>query len=170
MAAALEGAGGLTSLAGAERVLLERIDNHSSRRVEEFALDASGLARLLQDGDLLRIFPLSPKFENAVTLRGNVAEPGRYVWKEGMRVSDLIPSRDFLITRDFWNRQNQPTPTQYRSSVRNPACRPVRKPADRRVRKTGAWISMEISAGTSRQPAHGQSATAHGSVRQPAHG
>jgi polysaccharide biosynthesis/export protein len=110
VAAALEGAGGLTSLAGAERVLLERIDSHSSRRVEEFALDASGLARLLQDGDLLRIFPLSPKFENAVTLRGNVAEPGRYVWKEGMRVADLIPSRDFLITRDFWNRQNQPAP------------------------------------------------------------
>ena len=110
VAAALEGAGGLTNLAGAERVLLERIDNHSGRRVEEFPLDASGLARLLQDGDLLRIFPLSPKFENAVTLRGNVAQPGRYVWKEGMRVSDLIPSRDFLITRDFWNRQNQPTP------------------------------------------------------------
>jgi protein involved in polysaccharide export with SLBB domain len=107
MAAALEGAGGLTSLAGTERVLLERIENHSSRRVEEFSLDGSGLARLLHDGDLLRIFPLSPKFENAVTLRGNVAQPGRYVWKEGMRVSDLIPSRDFLITRDFWNRENQ---------------------------------------------------------------
>jgi polysaccharide export outer membrane protein len=110
MAAALEGAGGLTNLAGAERVLLERIENHSSRRVEEFPLDASGLARLLHDGDLLRIYPLSPKFENAVTLRGNVAQPGRYVWKEGMRVSDLIPSRDFLITRDFWNRQNQYLP------------------------------------------------------------
>jgi polysaccharide export outer membrane protein len=110
VAAALEGAGGLTNLAGAERVLLERIDNHSSRRVEEFPLDAAGLARLLEDGDLLRIYPLSPKFENAVTLRGNVAQPGRYVWKEGMRVSDLIPSRDFLVTRDFWNRQNQPTP------------------------------------------------------------
>jgi polysaccharide biosynthesis/export protein len=110
VAAALEGAGGLTSLAGAERVLLERIDHHSTRRVEEFPLDASGFARLLQDGDVLRIYPLSPKFENAVTLRGNVAEPGRYVWKEGMRVSDLIPSRDFLITRDFWNRQNQPAP------------------------------------------------------------
>jgi protein involved in polysaccharide export with SLBB domain len=110
VAAALDGAGGLTNLAGAERVLLERIDNHSSRRIEEFPLDAAGLARLLQDGDLLRIYPLSPKFENAVSLRGNVAQPGRYVWKEGMRVSDLIPSRDFLITRDFWNRQNQPTP------------------------------------------------------------
>jgi polysaccharide biosynthesis/export protein len=110
VAAALEGAGGLTSLAGAERVLLERIDDHSTRRVEEFPLDTSGFARLLQDGDVLRIYPLSPKFKNAVTLRGNVAEPGRYVWKEGMRVSDLIPSRDFLITRDFWNRQNQPAP------------------------------------------------------------
>ena len=110
VAAALDGAGGLTNLAGAERVLLERIDNHSSRWVEEFPLDAAGLARLLQDGDLLRIYPLSPKFENAVTLRGNVAQPGRYAWKEGMKVSDLIPSRDFLITRDFWNRQNQPAP------------------------------------------------------------
>src|SRR3984957_13109793 len=110
VASALEGAGGLTSLAGAERVLLERIENHNSRRLDEFPLDASGLARPLKDGDLLRIFPLSPKFANAVTLRGNVAQPGRYMWKEGMRVSDLIPSRDFLITRDFWNRQNQPTP------------------------------------------------------------
>jgi protein involved in polysaccharide export with SLBB domain len=110
VAAALDGAGGLTSLAGAERVLLERIDHHSTRRVEEFPLDTAGFARLLHDGDVLRIYPLSPRFENAVTLRGNVAEPGRYVWKEGMRVSDLIPSRDFLITRDFWNRQNQPSP------------------------------------------------------------
>ena len=75
VAAALEGAGGLTSLAGAERVLLERIDNRSARRVEEFPLDASGLARLLQDGDLLRIFPLSPRFENAVRCAGTLPSP-----------------------------------------------------------------------------------------------
>jgi polysaccharide export outer membrane protein len=110
VATALEGAGGLTSLAGAERALLERIDSHSSRRVEEFSLDLQGLQRPLADGDLLRISPLSPKFENAVTLRGNVAQPGRYPWKAGMRISDLIPSRDFLITRDFWNEQNQLVP------------------------------------------------------------
>jgi polysaccharide export outer membrane protein len=103
---ALQGAGGLTSLAGIGRAVLERIDNHTSRRVEEFALGASSLQRPLKDGDLLRIFPLSPKFENAVTLRGNVAAPGRYVWKEGMRISDLIPSRESLITSGYWNRQN----------------------------------------------------------------
>ena len=186
VAAALDGAGGLTNLAGAERVLLERIDNHSSRRVEEFPLDAAGLARLLQDGDLLRIYPLSPKFENAVTLRGNVAQPGRYVWKEGMRISDLIPSRDFLITRDFWNRQNQPAPrntdhpfgTQRAGLVRISADRPDAKTRARislgtNVRTspaTNPWTSTAASPLTStaihappvRQPAHGP-------VRRPVH-
>jgi protein involved in polysaccharide export with SLBB domain len=108
--AALKGAGGVTSLADTERVLLERIENHSSRQIEEFALDASGQGRLLRDGDLLRVFPLSPKYENAVTLRGNVAQPGLYPWKEGMRISDLIPSRSFLVTRDYWNLENHLVP------------------------------------------------------------
>lgn len=104
--AALENAGGMTSLADAERAVLERIHNHSSRQVEEFALDETGRSHLLKDGDLLRVFPLSPKFTNAVTLRGNVAQPGLYPWKEGMHVSDLIPSRNALITRNYWNQQN----------------------------------------------------------------
>jgi polysaccharide export outer membrane protein len=110
VAAALKDAGGVTSLASAKRVLVERIEAHSSRQVVELALDAAGSNSLLQDGDLLRIFPLSPRFENAVTLRGNVAQPGRYVWKPGMRVSDLIPSRYALVTREYWNRQNHVVP------------------------------------------------------------
>jgi polysaccharide export outer membrane protein len=131
---ALAGAGGLTNVAGAERVLLERIDHHSTRRVEEFSLDDAGLSKLLEDGDVLRIFPLSPKFENAVTLRGNVAQPGRYVWKEGMRISDLIPSRDLLITRDFWNRQNQPAP---RNSDHPFGTQPARLPGNSRSGESG---------------------------------
>jgi polysaccharide export outer membrane protein len=106
IAAAIESAGGLTSLAGTRRALLERVEDHSRRRVEEFALDAVGMGRILKDGDLLQILPVSPEFENTVTLRGNVAQPGRYAWHEGMRVSDLIASRDFLLTREYWNREN----------------------------------------------------------------
>ncbi len=106
VASALDDAGGLTNLADEDRVLLEQIENHESRHVESFALDASGMKRVLRDGDLLRVYPLSPRFDNAVTLRGNVAQPGRYAWREGMRISDLIPSRQFLLTRDYWNRQN----------------------------------------------------------------
>ncbi len=88
------------------RVLLERIENHEGRQAESFALDDSGLKRTLRDGDLLRVYPLSPRFDNAVTLRGNVGQPGRYAWHDGMRVSDLIPNRQFLLTRDYWNQQN----------------------------------------------------------------
>jgi polysaccharide biosynthesis/export protein len=76
------------------------------RRVDELSLQAPDLQRTLRDGDLLRISPISPHFENAVTVRGNVAAPGRFPWHEGMRVSDLIPSRTFLLTSDHWNQQN----------------------------------------------------------------
>lgn len=106
LASALDDAGGVTNLADEDRVLLERIENHQTRQAESFALDAEGLKRILRDGDLLRVYPLSPRFDNAVTLRGNVAQPGRYVWREGMRISDLVPSRQFLLTRDYWNQQN----------------------------------------------------------------
>jgi protein involved in polysaccharide export with SLBB domain len=100
-------AGGLNNTAYGGKVFVEEIRNRSSRRVEEVALDTAGLARPVHDGDLVNVIPLSPKFENAVTLRGNVATPGRYPWHDGMRVSDLIPSREFLVTRDYWKQQNQ---------------------------------------------------------------
>lgn len=102
-------AGGLNNTAYGGKVFVEEIQNRSTRRVEEVALDAAGLARPLKDGDMVNVTPLSPKFENAVTLRGNVASPGRYPWHEGMRISDLIPSREFLVTRDYWKQQNQIT-------------------------------------------------------------
>ncbi len=102
----LKDVAGLTNLASVDRVLLERVENHRRRQVDEFALDNEGLRRELKDGDILRVFPISPQVDNAVTLRGNVAYPGRYQWHEGMRVSDLIPSRESLLTREYWNRQN----------------------------------------------------------------
>lgn len=107
---ALANSGGLTSVAAAKRVSIERIDSRSERLFDEFALDPAGLRRELKDGDVVRIFPVSPKIANAVTLRGNVAQPGRYLWHEGMRISDLITSRDSLITRQYWNSQNAIVP------------------------------------------------------------
>ncbi len=106
VAEALRDAGGLTNLAETDRAILERIEHHQRWRVAAFALDKSGLQRKLRSGDILQVFPISPQVANAVTLRGNVAEPGRFPWHPGMRVSDLIPSRSFLITSNYWNRQN----------------------------------------------------------------
>jgi protein involved in polysaccharide export with SLBB domain len=116
VAAALKEAGGLSSVAATDRVLLDRIDSHKMRHVVQFALNASGLQRNLQDGDILKIYPISPQIQNVVTLRGNVAQPGQYAWRPGMRISDLIPSRGFLITRGYWNQQNDLVP----GNINNP--------------------------------------------------
>lgn len=100
--------GGLPVLATPAKALLERIDPAADkpRYVEDFALDAAGLQRPLHDGDILTLFGISPQFANAVTLRGNVAAPLRYPYTAGMRIRDLIPSRDALITADYYQRKN----------------------------------------------------------------
>jgi protein involved in polysaccharide export with SLBB domain len=106
LAGAVEMAGGLATTADGQKAVVERIENHDTRRVEEFPLDQQGWVRPLKDGDVVRIFPLSPRFQNAVTLRGNVAHPGRVEWHRGMRLRDLIPNQEALITRDYWSTTN----------------------------------------------------------------
>ena len=103
----LKSAGGLTPIASGQRVTVERIDDRRVRRVQEFDLDPAGLAQKMKDGDLITVRSLTARFDNAVTLRGNLANPGRYPWRQGMRVRDLIPTRDALITRDYWLKQDQ---------------------------------------------------------------
>ena len=102
-------AGGLATTAYGQKVSVERIINRDKRLVEEFSLDQAGLGHPIQNGDLVRVFSVQPRFENAVTLKGNVAWPGRYPWREGMRIRDLLPSKDALMERAYWRRQNNPT-------------------------------------------------------------
>ena len=78
-----------------------------SRTVVDITLEGAGLATPLQQADLLRVLPISPQFQNTVTLRGNVAETGRFAWHPGMRLSEIIPDSQSLITRDYWERRNQ---------------------------------------------------------------
>lgn len=99
-------AGGLTTTAAGRKVIVERILDRKVRKVDEFPLDKTGLARTLRDGDLIQVLSLSLKFDNAVTLRGNVAFPARYPWREGLRIKDIIPDKDALIVPDYWLRQN----------------------------------------------------------------
>jgi protein involved in polysaccharide export with SLBB domain len=100
--------GGVPALAKMHKALLERITRSSNppRQVKEITLDAQGLIQPLQDGDVLTLLDISPAFANAVTLQGVVAEPLRYSWFEGMRLLDLIPDRDALISADYYKRKN----------------------------------------------------------------
>jgi protein involved in polysaccharide export with SLBB domain len=104
---ALQFAGGLSSTASLLRASLERLDAHTSRTVIDVTLQSAGMATTLQAADLLRVLPISPQFQNTVLLRGNVAEPGRFAWHPGMKLSDIIPDAQSLIVRDYWERRNR---------------------------------------------------------------
>jgi protein involved in polysaccharide export with SLBB domain len=102
--------GGLPTLANNHNALLERIDAApiaARRQVQDLPLNTQGLNHILRDGDLLTLLPVSPAFANAVTLRGAVAQARRHAWFNGMRVSDLIPNREALVTADFYKNLNQ---------------------------------------------------------------
>lgn len=104
----LDFAGGLPVIADPRRAFLERIDASKSRprTVEQFALDADGVKKVLKNGDLLNITSVTPEFANAVVLRGNVDQSIRAPFLAGMRITDLIPSREYLISRGSVQRQN----------------------------------------------------------------
>src|SRR5207302_5961168 len=51
----------------------------------------------IQDGDRIRIFPIAPYAQDAVYLEGHVIRPGKYSFRAGMRVTDLISSYKDLL-------------------------------------------------------------------------
>ena len=106
-------AGGMSAVASESRISIERIEEHTTRRAMEVSDDAAGLATAMSNGDIVRVYPIVPAYAKTVILRGNVANPGRFAWHEGMHVSDLIPDKDSLITQNYWwqrARLGLPTP------------------------------------------------------------
>jgi protein involved in polysaccharide export with SLBB domain len=103
----LADAGGVSAVAAEARVSIERIEDHRDRRAMEVAYDASGMATPLADGDLVSVYSIVPLYRKSVILRGNTANPGRFAWHTGMRISDLIPDKDSLITRNYWWKRAQ---------------------------------------------------------------
>lgn len=99
-------AGGLAATADGQKVTIERIVDRKSRRVEEYRLDHEGMAHGVRDGDLVQVLPLSPRFDNAITVKGNVAVPARHPWRSGITVKDVVPDKDALIVPDYWIKRN----------------------------------------------------------------
>ncbi len=102
LVALIEAAGKVSTTASQARISIERVDAHQYRQAMEANFDAAGLATPLAEGDIVRIYPIVPAYQKTVILRGNVANPGRFGWHEGMHLSDLIPDRASLLSRDYW--------------------------------------------------------------------
>ena len=103
----LSDAGGVSAVAAEARVSIERIEGHSYRSAMEVAYDKTGLATQLDNGDIIHVLSIVPAYRKTVILRGNIANPGRFAWHPGMRISDLIPDEASLVTRNYWWRRAQ---------------------------------------------------------------
>jgi protein involved in polysaccharide export with SLBB domain len=106
VAALLAMAGGPLPTAALARIQVERQQGLQGRMVVDLPFIAErggGGQELLQDGDLVSIFPAPNRLENGVTVTGFVRTPGLYEWKPGMRVSDLL-TPDALLPEAYRDR------------------------------------------------------------------
>lgn len=100
-------AGGFSATGAPGQISLERIDTDLRRKATTVTLDAAGRGMDLRDGDVLYAGHISPAYEQSVTIRGNLANPGRFAWKPGMRLSDILPDRRSLLTNNYWRERNR---------------------------------------------------------------
>jgi protein involved in polysaccharide export with SLBB domain len=91
-------AGGLLPKAYPQRASLSRINERRERVIEDLDLQlAESRGRRLRPGDLVSVPSVLERIENVVRLEGHVLRPGPVEFRQGMRLSDLIPSLDQLL-------------------------------------------------------------------------
>jgi protein involved in polysaccharide export with SLBB domain len=102
----LDLAGGVLPAAALRHIEVQRLEAHEKRTMlslelgegsDKEALRAAFEKFKVQDGDEIHIFPVAPYNTGAVYLEGHVLRPGRYSYKEGMKLTDLLPSYSELL-------------------------------------------------------------------------
>lgn len=89
--------GGLLPNAFANKALIERFNPKGDKQVVSIDLSGNGLSVPVKNGDVIKVFTATDFETNQVLLLGNVKRPGKFAWHEGMKVLDLIASRDDLL-------------------------------------------------------------------------
>jgi protein involved in polysaccharide export with SLBB domain len=150
LAEVLELAGGILPAAALRHIEVQRLEAHEKRTMLTLDLgsnsDPGDVNKQLQafkirEGDQVHIFPIAPYNEDAIYLQGHVLRPGRYSYKKGMKVTDLITSYGDLLPEPAPHyaeiiRLNAPDfhPTvesfDVASALANPATAPELKPLD----------------------------------------
>ena len=99
-------AGGILPTAALRHIEVQRVEAHEKRTMltldlasspDHEAVDKELQAFNVQDGDQIHIFPIAAYNEDAIYLQGHVLRPGRYSFKPGMKVTDLISSYSDLL-------------------------------------------------------------------------
>ena len=110
LAEALELAGGVLPSGTLRHIDVERVEAHESRTmlgldVPENNNQESVTQALqdfkIQDGDKVKISPIMSFAEKTVYLDGHVFRPGKYAYRDGMKVTDLIKSYKDLLPEPY---------------------------------------------------------------------
>lgn len=98
LADVLKIAGNITPMGYAQQLQIERFDRNVSLQILDVDLTKPGMAKStpLQDGDIVKVFPISKKLLNGVVLSGHVERPGKYEYREKLHLRDVIKSHDDL--------------------------------------------------------------------------
>jgi protein involved in polysaccharide export with SLBB domain len=106
LAEVLELAGGVLPSGTLRHVDVERVQSHEGRTmlrldIPETNNDTSVTQALehfaVTDGDKIKITPILPYADKTVYLDGHVSRPGKFAYREGMKVTDLITSYKDLL-------------------------------------------------------------------------
>ncbi len=94
-------AGGLSAEANGDRIVVERYKKNAKRVVLTFSMNAATGQIVndvpVEDGDMIKVFPLLSEEGNAVVVTGHVKSPGKYEYMDGLTVKSILPTtRSFL--------------------------------------------------------------------------
>ncbi|MBD3345591.1 MAG: hypothetical protein GF401_11065 [Chitinivibrionales bacterium] len=97
-------AGGMTPAAWTNKIQVERYSDNQYQIVLDLHTESgSALPEFaIQDGDIVKIFPIVVKDHNVVYLAGNVSRPGKYELTEGMKINSILGSYDLLLSGTYF--------------------------------------------------------------------
>ena len=106
LAEVLQLAGGVLPTGTLRHVDVERIESHETRTMLRLDIpetnNDAGISKALedftvQDGDKIKITPILPYADKTVYLDGYVSRPGKFAYREGMKVTDLVKGYKDLL-------------------------------------------------------------------------
>jgi len=147
---ALDLAGGILPAGALQHIELQRLEAHEKRTMVSLNLSPGDnpdtIANQLnsfkiQDGDQIHVFPIAPYNEKAIYLQGHVLRPGRYSYRDGMKLTDIVGSYSDLLPEPSGRYAEivRLNPPDFRPSVEsfdltaalaNPAASPTLQPLD----------------------------------------
>jgi len=101
----IELAGGIIPSAYTQQIQVERILKNEKQVVIDINDKTLDKVKhfMLQDADLVKIFFIVEADENAVYLSGNVKRPGKYAFKPGMKMKDLMRDPEDLLKETYFD-------------------------------------------------------------------